>query len=120
LDALDEYFREKYPDEGLCYKKHFFPRICDIIIDTYLAYKDNFNPNKRAGSFELFGYDFIIDEDLRTWLIEVNTNPYLGAPSKTMMTMINSMIEDMLEIALLPVTKIQRKGKQTQIFAKGQ
>lgn len=35
-------------------------------------------PSKRKNAFELFGYDFLIDEDLRTWLIEVNTNPYLG------------------------------------------
>jgi D-alanine-D-alanine ligase-like ATP-grasp enzyme len=24
------------------------------------------------------GFDFLIDEDFRTWLIEVNTNPYFG------------------------------------------
>ncbi len=24
------------------------------------------------------GYDFMIDEDFRVWLIEVNTNPYFG------------------------------------------
>jgi hypothetical protein len=28
--------------------------------------------NKKVPSFELFGFDFLIDEDLRTWLIEVN------------------------------------------------
>jgi D-alanine-D-alanine ligase-like ATP-grasp enzyme len=26
-------------------------------------------------AFELFGLDFMIDEDLCTWLIEANTNP---------------------------------------------
>jgi hypothetical protein len=31
--------------------------------------------------FELLGYDFLIDEDFRLWLIEVNTNPYLGTPN---------------------------------------
>ena len=24
------------------------------------------------------GFDFLIDEDFRVWLIEVNTNPYFG------------------------------------------
>jgi hypothetical protein len=27
---------------------------------------------KRDYTFELFGYDFLVDEDLRVWLIEVN------------------------------------------------
>ena len=32
-------------------------------------------------SFELFGYDFIIDNDMDPWLIEVNTNPCLEESS---------------------------------------
>jgi len=40
------------------------------------------NPNKRKNVFEFLGYDFLIDEDFRTWLIEVNTNPYIGTPNK--------------------------------------
>jgi hypothetical protein len=50
----------------------------DLVIDTILAVKDQLNPNHRKNHFELFGYDFMIDEDYRVWLIEVNTNPYLG------------------------------------------
>ena len=37
--------------------------------------------NGRNCCFELFGYDFIIDGDLETWLIEVNTNPCLEESS---------------------------------------
>jgi len=43
---------------------------------------------KRNYCFELFGYDFLIDEDLRPWLLEVNTNPYLGVA--------NDFIKDLL------------------------
>ena len=50
----------------------------DLIIDTICASKYILNPYKRKFCFELFGYDFLIDEDFRVWLIEVNTNPYLG------------------------------------------
>jgi D-alanine-D-alanine ligase-like ATP-grasp enzyme len=34
-------------------------------------------PGNDANLFELFGYDFMIDEDFNVWLIEVNTNPSL-------------------------------------------
>ena len=33
------------------------------------------NVNGRKDWFQLFGYDFMIDEAYKTWLIEVNTNP---------------------------------------------
>lgn len=54
------------------------------------------NPNKRKHVFELFGYDFLIDEDLRTWLIEVNTNPYLGVPNDLIKNLLPLMIDHLL------------------------
>lgn len=43
----------------------------DLIIDVFLAAKKPMLAPKRYNNFELFGYDFLIDEDLRVWLIEV-------------------------------------------------
>jgi tubulin--tyrosine ligase len=40
-----------------------------------------FNPNMKKHQFEIFGYDFMIDRELRPWLIEVNTNPCLEESS---------------------------------------
>ena len=54
----------------------------DLIIDSILSAKNTLNPNNRNYSYELMGYDFMIDEDYRTWLIEINTNPYLGLTNK--------------------------------------
>ena len=64
------------------------PRMRDIAIDTFLSVRHKMNPNKRKDVFELFGFDFLLDEDFRIWLIECNTNPYLGAPCKFMETML--------------------------------
>ena len=50
--------------------------------------------------FELFGYDFLVDEDFRLWLIEVNTNPYLGIPNKFISELLPKMIDDMFELTL--------------------
>ena len=54
------------------------------MIDTFLSARRSMNPNNREGTYELFGFDFLIDEDYRVWLIEVNSNPYLGMPNEYM------------------------------------
>ena len=81
------------------------PRIKDIIIDTFLCAKRKMNPNGRTNVFELFGFDFLLDEDFRIWLIECNYNPFLGMPCEFMRTLVPNMINDMLKIVLDPVLK---------------
>jgi len=58
----------------------------DLIIDSIMSVKHSINSNNVTPCFELFGYDFMIDEDFRVWLIEVNTNPYLGLSNNHMKT----------------------------------
>lgn len=84
-----------------------------MIIDTYLSVKDELNPNNREHAFELFGYDFMIDEDYRTWLIEVNTNPYLGIPNDFIKGLLPKMINEMFYITLDQVY-----GPKKQPFSK--
>jgi len=81
------------------------PRIKDIIIDSFLCIKNKMNSNNRKNVFELFGFDFLLDEDFRTWLIEVNYNPFLGMPNDYMKTLVPRMMNDMLKIVLDPVLK---------------
>jgi hypothetical protein len=50
--------------------------------------------------FELFGYDFMIDEDFNVWLIEVNTNPSLAESAKYLELLIPRMIEDMVKLTI--------------------
>lgn len=58
------------------------------------------NPNRRKHCFELFGFDFLLDEDFRVWLIEINTNPYLGTPNKDMVVLVPKMINEMCALVL--------------------
>lgn len=39
--------------------------------------EDKLKNNKNQFTFEIFGYDFLIDKKGKVWLIEVNTNPCL-------------------------------------------
>lgn len=75
----------------------------DLIIDTFCCVRTKLNPKNRKNCFELFGYDFLIDEDFRVWLIEVNTNPYLGVPNQYIKELLPQMADDMLAITLDPI-----------------
>lgn len=58
---------------------------------------------RRHCTFEIFGYDFMIDEDFKPWLIEVNTNPCLELSSPLLARLIPSMLENAIKIAVDPI-----------------
>ena len=45
----------------------------EIIIYSILSVRDQIGA--RRGTYELFGYDFMIDDNLQPWLIEINSSP---------------------------------------------
>jgi hypothetical protein len=45
----------------------------------------------------------MIDEDFRIWLIEVNTNPYIGIHNDSMKDVLPSMLSGLFKIVLDPV-----------------
>lgn len=67
-------------------------RMKSLVVDCILSVRKLFLRNVKKKEFELFGFDFLIDEDLRTWLLEVNNNPYLGIPNKFIKELLPQMI----------------------------
>ena len=52
--------------------------------------------NTKEIGFELLGFDFMIDDSLKVWLIEVNQNPCLSTLSPKQEVLINKLVEDVL------------------------
>ena len=99
------YLDETFPEHKLSIEEHFLPRMKDIIIDSFLSVRRKMNPNNRKGCFELFGFDFLMDEEFRLWLLEINTNPFLGTPNDDMRVLVRTMMEDMVRLVIDPVCK---------------
>ena len=84
----------------------------EVVLKTFNAVRRTLDPNRRKYCFELFGYDFILDEDFNSWLIEVNTNPCLEESSELLKRLLPRMIEDMLKLTvdvIFPKNSIRRR-----------
>ena len=100
-----QYLSEQFPGKEFNFESQFIARMRDIILDCYLSVRNELNQSGRRNCFELLGFDFLMDEDFRLWLLEVNTNPYLGIPNKYIEGLLPKMLNDMFEIVLDPYVK---------------
>ena len=87
------------------------PRMKDLVIDSFMSCRKSFHKVKNLGNFELVGFDFLVDEDFRVWLLEINTNPYLGVPNEFIRKLLPVMLDDLL--ALTVDTVFETKYKRT-------
>ena len=49
---------------------------------------------RRVGCFGLYGYDFMIDENMKVWLIEINVNPALTTNTQTLIQAIPPVVRE--------------------------
>ena len=78
----------------LCLHKHQF--------SIFSACK-MFVPHRR-NCFELYGFDILIDSDLKPWLLEVNLSPSLNCEAPIDMKIKSALICDLLNLVGLPAT----------------
>lgn len=81
-----------------------------VITRTLLSVQQAMVHDKHC--FELYGYDIIIDKELRPWLIEVNASPSLSAEHATDHALKHKMLQDMLDV--IDVENVRSPG-ETQV-----
>ena len=61
------------------------------------------DPYKRMNTFEVFGLDFMFDDEFKPYLIEVNTNPCLEMSCPLLARLVPSMLENSIRIVVDPM-----------------
>ena len=83
-----------------------YPVIKEIIKNTLESFWKNIEKSdlhRNFNRFELFGYDFMIDEAEMIYLIEVNTNPCLDtSPCPLLQRLITQILDQTFKVAVDP------------------
>ena len=58
---------------------------------------------RKSFAFELFGFDFMVDDTFKVWLIEANVNPDLDTSSPVLAKIIPALIDNVFKVALDPI-----------------
>lgn len=87
---------------------HLMAQIEDIVVKAIITSANSiisacqmFVPNQ-TNCFELFGFDVLIDQDLKPWLLEVNLSPSLGCDSPLDVRLKSAMLADLLTLIGMP------------------
>ena len=117
LSLIDFAQRVDAPNNWL--QETLIPRMETIMKYTIDAAHARLNPKKRQACFELLGFDFMLDADLRVDLIEINSNPCLETWSCPLLEgLIPKLVDDVLRVGLdsilPPPSKANLTKRQTE------
>eukprot|EP00347_Sterkiella_histriomuscorum_P022577 403337958 len=85
--------------------KDILPQIRHLVTQAFRSVSYNkIDPYRRVNSFEIFGFDFMIDDNFGVYLIEANTNPCIEVNSCPVLArIIPQMLDNAFRIAVDPL-----------------
>ncbi|XP_007943690.1 inactive polyglycylase TTLL10 [Orycteropus afer afer] len=87
----------------------FTKRMQQIMAHCFLAVKSKLEC--KLGYFDLIGCDFLIDENFKVWLLEMNANPALHTNCEVLKEVIPGVVMETLDLALETFQKSLRNQK---------
>jgi tubulin polyglutamylase TTLL9 len=91
--SLRQYIAAKH---GVHASDEVIVKITTMIVNSLLSVVPIIIHDKHR--FEMYGYDVMLDEGLRPWLIEVNASPSMSVDSKTDYELKSALFHDVLNV----------------------
>nr|XP_021137521.1 inactive polyglycylase TTLL10 isoform X2 [Columba livia] len=101
MEHFNSYVNEKFGKNGGLPKDWVFTvftRMQQIMLQCFLAAKHKLD--RKLGYFDLIGCDFLIDENFKVWLLEMNANPALHTGCRALSDTIPAVVHESLDLVL--------------------
>lgn len=72
--------------------EEFMAQIKSTLKVVFDSTHDILNPNARKYNFELYGFDFMVDEKYKIWMLECNSGPSLSESNGFLSTLLHRMV----------------------------
>ncbi|CAH1799549.1 unnamed protein product [Owenia fusiformis] len=111
LTQLRYYFRQCHIDDRVLWQQ-----IVNIIILTLVTQASEIP--KVNNCYELYGFDILVDESLKPWLLEVNFSPAMSTDSPVDLLVKKPLLHDLIEMCNYKPGDVERGGnnfKQRQL-----
>ncbi|CAL1531334.1 unnamed protein product [Lymnaea stagnalis] len=90
-----DYLKKKYPN---AWDEIIYPSMKKAIICSLLVTQDLVE--YRKASFELYGADFMLTEDLTPWLIEINSSPSMESSTAVTAKLCTAVLDDTIKVVI--------------------
>ncbi|GMH86903.1 hypothetical protein TrVE_jg2056 [Triparma verrucosa] len=97
---------------GLAATQKLFSDIDDLLVHSAKAVQNVMINDRHC--FECYGYDLLLDDNLKPWLVEVNASPSLNATTQMDKEMKTTLIRDVLDIVVPEEFGSDYRGPNTQ------
>jgi len=103
LIDFQRYLKTNHGGLNIDVRRDIMPQIRKLVTDSFRAVYGKVDPARLHNTFELFGYDFMLDENFKLSLIEVNTNPCLEMSCPLLCRIIPEVLENTFRVVLDPI-----------------
>ncbi len=100
FNEFQNFLDKEYGKGFISIRENIYPKILDLIKIVAFSVKEKINTNDRKYSFEIFGFDFLIDNNFEAYVLEVNTNPGLEESSNLIKMLLPRMMDDALKLTI--------------------
>lgn len=103
INDFQRYLDQSHGSKNVVFMRDLFPQMERLVTDSFRAVGSRIDPLRLNNCFEIFGYDFMIDENFKVFMIEANTNPSLEICSPLLARIVPELLDNSFRIAIDPL-----------------